>query len=108
MAVDVAPPRGPGAHSDYGLSVSGWEATRSTFGSGKTRYPRISAVLMRSMITASMLERDTQVKSGQADCYLDLDMRGVSMLEFGDPASVASGGYEAAMPGLEAWLEGRR
>lgn len=108
VAVDVAPPRGPGARSDYGLSVSGWEAIRSSFGSGKTRYPRISAVLMRSMITASMLERDTQVKSGQADCYLDLDMRGVSMLEFGDPASVASRGYEAAMPELEAWLEGRR
>lgn len=108
VAVDVAPPRGPGAHNDYGLSVSGWEAIRASFGSGKTRYPRISAVLMRSMITASMLERDTQVKSGQADCYLDLDMRGVSMLEFGDPAAVASRGYEAAMPDVEAWLSGHR
>ncbi|MFP3883152.1 MAG: cyclic nucleotide-binding domain-containing protein [Actinomycetota bacterium] len=108
VAVDVAPPRGPGAHSDYGLSVSGWDAIRSSFGSGKTRYPRISAVLMRSMITASMLERDTQVSSGQADCYLDLDMRGVSMLEFGDPATVATRGYETAMPELEAWLEETR
>jgi hypothetical protein len=60
---------------------------------------------MRSMITASMLERDTQVSSGLADHYLDLDMRGVSMLEFDDPSGVAARGYEAAMPGLEGWLE---
>jgi predicted acylesterase/phospholipase RssA len=104
VAVDVAPPRGPGAHSDYGLSVSGWEALRSTIGSGRSRYPRISAVLMRSMITASMLERDNQISSGLADCYLDLDMRGVSMLEFNDPTGVSRRGYEAAMPELESWM----
>jgi lysophospholipid hydrolase len=105
VAVDVAPPRGPGAHGDYGLSVSGWQALRSNFGSGRTQYPRISAVLMRSMITASMLERDTQVSNGLADHYLDLDMRGVSMLEFDDPSGVAARGYEVAMPVLEGWLE---
>ncbi len=105
VAVDVAPPRGPGAHGDYGLSVSGWDALRANFGSGRTQYPRISAVLMRSMITASMLERDTQVSNGLADHYLDLDMRGVSMLEFDDPSGVAARGYEAAMPVLEGWLE---
>lgn len=105
VAVDVAPPRGPGAHGDYGLSVTGWQALRSNFGSGRSPYPKISAVLMRSMITASMRERDRQVLGGLADCYLDLDIRGVSMLDFDDPAGVANRGYEAAMPVLEAWLE---
>jgi predicted acylesterase/phospholipase RssA len=105
IAVDVAPPRGPGAHGDYGLSVTGWQALRSNFGSGRSPYPKISAVLMRSMITASMRERDRQVLGGLADCYLDLDIRGVSMLDFDDPAGVANRGYEAAMPALEAWLE---
>lgn len=105
IAVDVAPPRGPGAHGDYGLSVTGWQALRSNFGSGRSPYPKISAVLMRSMITASMRERDRQVLGGLADCYLDLDIRGVSMLDFDDPAGVAKRGYEAAMPALEAWLE---
>jgi hypothetical protein len=57
------------------------------------------------MIAASMRERDNQVALGLADCYLDLDMRGVSILDFGDPASVAMRGYEAAMPILEAWLK---
>ena len=60
---------------------------------------------MRSMITASMRERDRQVGNGLADFYLNLDMRGVSMLDFSDPVSVATRGYEAAMPALEALLE---
>lgn len=104
VAIDVAPPRGPGAHGDFGLSVSGWNALRSSMRGTRSPYPKISAVLMRSMITASMLERDSQVSRGLADLYLDLDMRGVSMLEFGDPAGVADRGYEAAMPDLENWL----
>ena len=104
VAVDVAPPRGPRAHSDYGLSVSGWEAIRSRFGSGRSAYPGISAVLMRSMITASMRARDDQVLNGLADCYLDLDMRGVSMLEFDHPADVAQRGYESALPLVADWL----
>lgn len=105
VAIDVAPPRGPGAHGDYGLSVSGWDALRASRGSKRSQYPGISAILMRSMIAASMRERDRQVRDGLADLYIDLDMRGVSMLEFDDPAGVAARGYEAAMPRLEEWLE---
>lgn len=104
IAVDVAPTRGPGAHGDFGLSVSGWDALRARLGSKERKYPRMSAVLMRSMISASMRERDSQVGAGLADCYLDLDMRGVSMLEFDDPTSVAQRGYEAARPTLEEWV----
>lgn len=106
VASDVAPPRGPGAHGDYGLSVSGWQALRSRWRSGGPTYPKMSAVLMRSMITASMRERDAQVHDGLADCYLDLDIRGVSMLEFDTPRAVAGRGYDSAMPVLEKWLEG--
>ena len=106
VASDVAPPRGPGAHGDYGLSASGWQALRSRWRSGGPAYPRMSAVLMRSMITASMRERDAQVHDGLADCYLDLDIRGVSMLDFGTPRAVAARGYDAAMPLLEQWLDG--
>ena len=62
-------------------------------------------MLMRSMITASMRERRRQLSSGMADCYLEMDVSGVSMLEFDDPRKVAERGYEAAMPALTAWLE---
>jgi len=104
IAFDVAPPQGPGAHGDYGLSVSGWSAFRARRSSSRTRYPRISAILLRSMITASMRERDRQIHSGLGDFYINLDIRGTSMLDFSDPAGVANKGYDAAMPALEAWL----
>lgn len=106
VASDVAPPRGPGAHGDYGLSATGWQALSSRWRKGGPVYPRMSAVLMRSMITASMRERDAQVHDGLADCYLDLDIRGVSMLDFDTPRAVAARGYDAAMPILEQWLHG--
>ncbi|MEX0825880.1 MAG: cyclic nucleotide-binding domain-containing protein [Acidimicrobiia bacterium] len=107
IAADVAPPAGPRARHDYGLSVSGWSALRSKLRKKSPGYPRISAVLMRSMITASMRERNRQLASGLADFYLELDISGVSMLDFEDPISVSQRGYEAALPALTQWLEGR-
>lgn len=104
VAVDVAPPRGPGARTDFGLSVSGWSVLRSGLGKKERTHPGISAVLMRSMITASMQERDRQIRTGLADCYLDLDMRGTTIVDFSDPVGGALRGYEAAMPRLEAYL----
>lgn len=107
IASDVAPPAGPRARHDYGLSVSGWSALRSKLRRKSPGYPRISAVLMRSMITASMRERNRQLASGLADFYLELDVSGVSMLDFEDPISVSQRGYEAALPALTQWLESR-
>lgn len=104
VAIDVAPPRGPGAHGDYGLSVSGWKAFMAGRGSKRSQYPGISSVLMRSMITASMRERDRQVVAGLADFYINLDMRGTSLLDFTDLAGVANKGYDSVMPALEAWM----
>lgn len=106
IASDVAPPAGPRARHDFGLSVSGWAALRSKMRKKSPRYPRISAVLMRSMITASMRERNRQLSSGLADFYLELDVSGVSMLDFENPVTTADRGYEAAMPALSQWLEG--
>lgn len=104
FAFDVAPPRGPGAHGDYGLSVSGWKALRSRRGPERSPYPRIFSVLMRSMITASMQERDRQINTDLADFYINLDVRGTSMLDFSNPAAIADRGYEAALPALQGWL----
>jgi predicted acylesterase/phospholipase RssA/CRP-like cAMP-binding protein len=107
IASDVAPPRGPRAHRDYGLSVSGWEALRARLRGKKTGLPGISSVMLRSMIVASMRQRDSHLSADIVDCYLDLDMRGVGMLDFDDPETVAQRGYEVAMPILERWLEDR-
>lgn len=64
-------------------------------------------VMLRSMITASMRERDRTVSEGLIDFYLDLDMRGISLLDFDRSTAVINAGYEAAGPRIEAWLEQR-
>lgn len=103
IAVDVAPNVGPRAGHDFGLSVSGWQALRSRMTKG-AGYPGTVALILRSMITASMRERDRQVAGGAVDLYLDLDLRGVGMLDFESVEPVARRGYEAALPRIEAWL----
>lgn len=103
IAVDVAPPRGPRAKGELDFSVSGWAALTSRFRGGN-QYPGISAVMMRTLITASVNRREQILGDGTIDCYLDLDMRGVGLLDFDEVRSVADAGYEAAMPRLEAWL----
>jgi len=107
VAVQVAPARGPTAKADYGLSVSGWQAMKSKVGRGP-RYPGIVAVLMRSMITGSLDQQDAAINSGAADLLLDIDMRGIGLLDFERVVEVANLGYDAAMPMLEAWLTERR
>lgn len=106
VAVDVAPARGPRAKSDFGLSVSGWQAMKSKVGRGPA-YPGLMTVLMRSMLTGSLNHRDTVVNEGMADLLLDISMRGVSLLEFDRVREVARMGYEDAKPRLEAWLTAR-
>jgi predicted acylesterase/phospholipase RssA/CRP-like cAMP-binding protein len=106
IAVDVAPPRGPRARGEMELSVSGWEALRSKVRGKGYAYPAITAILMRTMITASVRERDRTVAGDDIDLYLDLDLRGTGLLEFETAPQVAKAGYEAAMPRIEAWLAG--
>jgi predicted acylesterase/phospholipase RssA/CRP-like cAMP-binding protein len=103
IAVDVAPPVGPRARADYGLSVSGWKALRSSLGRRRSVYPPISVVLMRSMILGSMRERDRLVAAGLADLYLDLDLRGIGLLDFKQVRSTADAGYAAALPRIREW-----
>lgn len=105
IAVDVAPPVGPGAHTDLGMSLSATEALRSRLSRGEPRHPRLIPILLRSMITASMRERDAAIREGTIDLYLDLDMRGISLLDFEQAKRVIRAGYEASAPRIEAWLE---
>ncbi len=104
IAVDLSPPGGPEAQDDFGLSVSGWRALRSHFRSGPTRYPRLMAVLMRALVAGSVRDRDQMIADGLVDWYLDLDLRGVQLLDFERVEEIARRGYESAMPRLAAWV----
>lgn len=104
IAVDVAPPIGPKARADYGLSVSGWDALRASVGRGRTSYPGITAVLLRSMLVGSMRDRNRLVAEAPVALHLQLDLRGIGLLEFDTVEPVAVQGYELATPMIEAWL----
>ena len=56
------------------------------------------------MVAGSVRDRDRMLADGTVDWYLDLDLRGVQLLDFERVAEVADRGYEAARPRLEAWL----
>jgi predicted acylesterase/phospholipase RssA len=107
IAVDVAPPRGPRARGEPALSVSGWQALKSAASKSKNEHHGLATMLLRTMITASVRQRKRSVERGDVDLYLDLDLRGVSLLDFDSAPQVAPLGYEAAMPRLEAWLAER-
>lgn len=103
IAIDVTPPLGPRARGDFGLSVSGWAALRDRVGRGKNQYPGLAAVLMRTMLVGSTRDRDRDVASGCIDCYLDLELRGVGLLEFETVVPVVERGYEASADRLREW-----
>ena len=104
VAVEVAPPDGPRARTDFGLSVSGWRALARSLGPGRSPYPGVASVLMRTMIVASMRDRNELLSQHDVDLHLGLELKGVGLLAFEQVRSVADAGYEAAMPRIEAWL----
>ncbi len=108
IAVDLSPPVGPRAREDFGLSVSGWKALRAQFAGGQSRFPGLMAVLMRTMVAGSVRDRDRFIADGTVDWYLDLDPRGVQLLDFERVAEVAERGYELARPRIEALLAAER
>lgn len=106
IASDVAPLLGPRAKSDYGLSVSGTRVLvkRLTPGMKAPRVPALMATLMRSLMVAAAEQRDRGIAAGLADLHLQLDLRGVSLMDFEVCEPVAEQGYEEAMPRLTEWL----
>ena len=107
IASDVAPPRGPRAKHDFGLSVSGWSALKSMVRPGKTSYPGITAVLLRSLLVGAVRAQADVLKSGRIDLLLQLPLTGVSLLDFEKVAPVAASGRELAEPLVDAWLAER-
>ncbi len=109
IAVDVAPPRGPSAKTEVTPVISGWGqlAGRMVPGRRPVRAPGIMVTLLGSTIVAAMRDRNTHVRDGVADLYLDLDLRGHGLLDFDACAAIAEAGYEAAKPRIDAWLADR-
>lgn len=106
IAVDTTPNGGPVAKEDFGLSVSGTQAVRHRL-RGRRTHPRITSTLLRALIVGSNQHRDRNGIRSYADLYLDLDLRGVPMLDFDAVEELARKGYDISMPLLEGWLANR-
>lgn len=107
IASDVAPALGPPAREDFGLWVSGFRVTAARLRGGRSKVPGISDTLVRATTIGSMRDRNRLVQSGLADLYLQLDMRGVGLLDFSAVETNAEKGYDLARPLIEGWQQNR-
>jgi predicted acylesterase/phospholipase RssA len=107
IAIDVAPPQGPRAKTDFGTSMSGTRALLAAVTGRGGSYPRASAVLMRSMFTGSAQRQREALDAGVVDLLLSLHLPGVGLLEFENVREVSAAGYEAALPEVRRWAADR-
>jgi predicted acylesterase/phospholipase RssA/CRP-like cAMP-binding protein len=125
IASDVAPPYGPSAKGDHGLWVSGWRVAgqrvipssirrrwrRIRSGSGdaasNAAYPGLGTTLLRSLLIGASRSRDEHLEAGIIDLYLELDLRDVPLLDFGQVEAAAAAGLEQARAPIAAWLDER-
>jgi predicted acylesterase/phospholipase RssA/CRP-like cAMP-binding protein len=107
IAVDVVPPKGPSAKSDYGLTLSGWKVALSRLRRGKSviNVPSIGVTILRSMLVGADSTRQQMLRDGLADVYLSIHLRKVGMLEFDTVEPVEQVGYEQSIEPLREWVE---
>jgi predicted acylesterase/phospholipase RssA len=107
IAVDVVPPQGPGAKSDYGLTLSGWKVALSRLRRGESviDVPSIGVTMLRSMLVGADSTRRQMLRDGLADLYLSIHLRKVGLLDFDEVEPVEQVGYEQSIERLREWVE---
>jgi predicted acylesterase/phospholipase RssA len=107
IAVDVVPPQGPGAKSDYGLTLSGWRLALGRLRPGRPAIsvPSIAATILHSMFVGADSGRQQMLRDGLADLYLSIHLRKVGLLEFGTVHPVEELGYAQSIERLREWVE---
>jgi predicted acylesterase/phospholipase RssA/CRP-like cAMP-binding protein len=108
IAIDVAMPQGPGAGSDFGMSVSGFRALAASVTGRRSDYPRLSAVLLRSMLTGAVRNQHEAMKDATVDLLLPLHLPGVGLLDFERVRAVSRAGYVASAGSIREWAATQR
>jgi predicted acylesterase/phospholipase RssA/CRP-like cAMP-binding protein len=103
ISVNVTSPAGPRARVDFGHSVSGWRAVSAALGRRRSPYPKLSSVLLRTMIIGSLRGQESQ--PGPNDLSLEIDLKGVGLLAFESVSPVSRAGYEASLAPIGAWRD---
>jgi predicted acylesterase/phospholipase RssA/CRP-like cAMP-binding protein len=107
IAVDVAPDLGPRARTDYGMSVSGFQALAASLRRTKSDYPSVTSILLRSMLTGAVRNQQASMQDGSVDLLLTLHLPGIGLLEFERSREVADTGYEASRKTVSEWAAAR-
>ncbi|WP_299082514.1 cyclic nucleotide-binding domain-containing protein [uncultured Paraglaciecola sp.] len=107
VAVDVAPPIGPKAKSEFGTEVSGWRLLfkRLLPWSKAPSVPGLGATIMHAMVAGSALKRQKIIEQQQADIYLNIHVKGVGMLRFDAQTKATEIGYQASIDRLRTHFE---
>jgi len=98
LAVDVAPPNGPGSSLAYGSGVSGGQALRHQVSRNRASYPGIANTVMSSMLRSSARACNDALADDNVDMYLSVNLRGVKLLDFDAISEIAERGYRATGP----------
>jgi predicted acylesterase/phospholipase RssA/CRP-like cAMP-binding protein len=108
IAVDVVPPQGPRAKSDYGLNVSGFRVAFSRLRPGRpeSSVPSIAATILHSMFIGAGVSRQQMIREGLADCYLAIHLRKVGLLEFDRVRPIEALGHAQGIELLREWIDG--
>lgn len=107
IAVDVAPPVGPKAKSDYGADLSGWRVLvqRLLPWLKAPSVPSLGSTIMQAMVAGSALKRQQIIEQQQADLYLNIHVKGVGMLQFDAQEKASKIGYEVSKERLRSHFE---
>jgi predicted acylesterase/phospholipase RssA len=108
IAVDVVPPQGPRARSDYGMMLSGWRVALSRLRPGRpeSSAPGIVTTILHSMFIGAGTSRQQMVREGLADLYIDIHLRKVGLLQFDEVRPIEELGYAQGIERLRGWLAG--
>ena len=107
IAVDVARDQGPAAATDYGMSVSGFQALIASFRRGGSVYPSAPSVLLRSLLAGAIQNQNASLADGSIDLLLTLHLPGFGLLDFERSRVIAEAGYEASKPEIRTWAATR-
>lgn len=102
LAVDVAPAAGPTAPED-GSAPSGARALLARRHTSSPP-PGLLTTVVRSMLVASVRDRDRVVQEGIADLYVDVTVDGAGLLDFSAAEHIAANAETTIRPVLRRWL----
>jgi predicted acylesterase/phospholipase RssA/CRP-like cAMP-binding protein len=107
IAVDVARDEGPRADVDFGMSLSGFTALWGSRRRSGSSYPRLTSVLLRSMLTGAVRDQKASMEDGSIDLLVPLRLAEIGLFEFERSREVSRAGYDGSVELVREWAATR-